>query len=339
MRTDFINVVPAPHKRWSWTPNQKLRMQDVKKVVIALQPYWPLTVRQVYYQVISLPGFVDAAHWLAQKGKNKGLPKKDYYEDIVALLKWGRITGDYFHLDGNNLGIPMYAINDSGRKVSGKVGFSSTRHFFEQQIDGIFNGYSACLAQNQERYIEVWTEKLALFHIIKPTVDNFCRRTLAVRGYSSVTALADYARRAMDTNNPTILYFGDLDVNGIEIPETILESLKYEHGLKDVEIIRCGLNPNQTVNLNASPVPLKGKEKQKKHFIEHYGDKAYELDAVQPDELQRLVHNSLAKFTDMEVLKMEKKAGEKDREKFDDLQEYVEEYARELAVDSGLIVR
>ena len=66
---------------------------------------------------------------------------------------------------------------------------------------------------------------------------------------------------------------------------------------------------------------------------------AYELDAVSPDDLQRLVYNSLAFFTDMEILEMDKQAGKKDRKKFDHLQEEVERFARDQAIESGLIVR
>ena len=148
----------------------------------------------------------------------------------------------------------------------------------------------------------MWTEKLALFHIIKPTVDDLSK-DFAVRGYSSVTALADYAERAVESNNPTILYFGDLDVNGMGTPETILESLKYEHGLKDFEIIRYGLDPNQTVNLNASPVPLKGKQKQKNHFMS-----TMEIRLMNWTPLSRMSFSVLfiirwQTFTDMESLR------------------------------------
>jgi hypothetical protein len=56
----------------------------------------------------------------------------------------------------------MYSINDEGRQVGGKTGFSSNSQFFHQQLEGIFNGYSTCLAQNQERYIEVWLTRSPL---------------------------------------------------------------------------------------------------------------------------------------------------------------------------------
>lgn len=346
METDFMRVDEAPSKPWKWSNVYKLRLADVKKVVMDREMYWPLGVRQIYYGVISQPGFKEAWYWKSQKGKTKGQPLANYCDTVGELLKWGRLGETEFFeamfgFKGDHLlnpEIPMEAINDEGRQVSGKVGFSSTRQFFQQQIKSVFNGYSACLAENQERNIEVWIEKQGLFHIINPTVQDFCRQALAVPGYPSVTVLADYALRVSGKNNPTILYFGDLDVDGIEIPRTFLTSLREEHGVYDVEVIRCGLNPKQVEDLNADPVEIKGSAKVIRNFISEYGNRAYELDAVPPDELQDLVYSSLLTYTDMEILEQDNLAGKKDRKKFDELQDSVEVYAKEQAVKAGLIL-
>lgn len=331
MRNDFIDVTPVTQPQpWVWSEVNRLRAADVVKVMNeTMDGYWPVGVRGVYYQVISLPGFKDAWYWQSQKGKTKGQPLKDYVGTVGNLLKWCRLDAP------PELQLPMSSINDEGRQVGGKLGYSSNSDFFYQQVEGIFNGYSTCLAQNQERYIELWVEKQGLFHIVDRAADKFCRRTLAVRGYPSVTCLNEYAKRSGE--NPLILYFGDMDVDGMEIPKTFMRSLLDEHGV-DVEVVRCGLNPDQVTDINADPVGIKGRPQQKADFIEECGNAAYELDAVPPAELEQLVYDSLVEFTDMAILEADKKAGQATEEGFDKLQVDVEEFAKEKAIDLGLLL-
>jgi len=107
--------------------------------------------------------------------------------------------------------------------------------------------------------------------------------------------------------------------------------------LPDVEVIRCGLNPNQTKNLIASDIPLKGSEDEKRAFINKYGGMAYEIDAMPMPRFKQLVYDSIARVTDMEVLQADNKAGAKDRTKFDNLQVKLEEFATIEAKEAGLI--
>ena len=332
MKENFIDVFPAKEPQaWSWTEVNRLRAADVVKVMkTTMVNYWPVGVRGVYYQVISLPGFRDAWYWRSQRGKYKGQPLKDYVTTVGDLLKWCRLD------PYQELHLPMGSINDDSRQVGGKIGFSSNNDFFQQQISGVFNGHTACLAHNQERYIEVWVEKQGLFHIVDRASKKFCRRTLAVRGYPSVTSLNRYAQRVRDEDNPLVLYFGDMDVDGMEIPKTFMRSLQDEHFV-DVEVIRCGLNPEQVTELHADPVGIKGTATEKAAFIDECGDKAYEIDAIPPKKLEQLVYDSLAAHTDMEVLEADKKAGQATTETFDELQEEVEEFAEERAIELGLI--
>ena len=346
MQTDFLSVEPASEsKQWKWTDYNLKRIADVKKAVFDLEPYWPVMARKVYYDVISCRSFNDAPHWKSQSPKKclNGLPLKNKDAVIGELLKWGRLYCEEqgFSVEeakADQIAIPMEAINDDGRQIGGKVGFSSTSRFFKQKIKEVFNGYSSCLAQSQEFYIEVWIEKKGLFHIVDPIAKKFCRRTLAVRGYPSVTVLNDYANRARNQKTPVILYFGDLDVDGVQIPETFLRSLQEEHVmLLDVVVVRCGLNPNQCENLIASDIPLKGSKGEKNDFREKYGDKAYEIDAVPIEEFRQLVYASIKANTDMEVLEADKQAGNKDKTKFDTLQVKLEEFATIEAKGAGLL--
>ena len=127
-----------------------------------------------------------------------------------------------------------------------------------------------------------------------------------------------------------------MDVDGIEIPKTFGRALWHEHRVC-AEVIRCGLNPDQVADLNADPVGIKGPKQKKENFITECGNEAYELDAVPPAELEQLVYDSLAAHTDMEILEADKETGRATRDKFDELQVDVEEFAEEQARDLGLL--
>lgn len=125
-------------------------------------------------------------------------------------------------------------------------------------------------------------------------------------------------------------------MDGMEIPRTFLRSLQDEHDI-DVEVVRCGLNPAQVKALHADPVGIKGSKQQKRDFISECGNKAYELDAVPPQELEKLVYDSIAEHTDMELLEADKRTGRVTRDRFDELQIKVESFAGREARNIGLI--
>lgn len=345
MRTDFIEVEPAPLKEWDWTDCKLERLRDVRDILYKLENFWPLGVRDIYYRLTMRPELLSKSCWISHSNRNKGEKIKNLIDRVGELVTQARMNSYesiFFSipLGELDLDIPWRAINDDGRQVSGKVGFSSTRQFLDQQIKGVFNGFSNCLAQSQENHVEIWIEKLGLYHIVKPVADDFCRQTLAVRGDASTTSLREYAERIKNLNyrRYIILYFGDYNIKGFGIPESVISRMRYGFRKKDVELIRCGLNKDQIVDLPPNPDGLKGTAKQKKAFRTEYGNDSYELNVLDPPELQRLVYDSLVEYTDMELLRLEREAGAKDIKKFDDLQVEVEKFARDRAANAGLIV-
>ena len=68
---------------WVWTSHQLGKMEKVKTILEELKDYKPLTLRQVYYQLVS-KGFIEN--------------KKSEYGMLSNLLKWARID-DYISWD------------------------------------------------------------------------------------------------------------------------------------------------------------------------------------------------------------------------------------------------
>ena len=332
METDFIKTVTAPMPRlWKWTSMQLKRAEDVMAAIEKFPPRMrPIGVRGVYYQVVSLPTFQSCSHWRAYGKADKPIIK-DVVDEVGNLLKWMRLDPPNYELQ-----VPMDWISDNGRQATVKVGFESTGAFIRQECDLMFKHFSFCKAHNQDTHIEVWVEKAGLLHIVENVVDRYCRQALAVRGYPSVTSLDDYADRVKHFDRAIILYFGDMDVDGTQIPEGFTRDLINDHGV-NVEVIRCGLNPNQAGELHADPVGIKGEPEQKKRFIREWGPKAYELDAIPPLEFEQLIYNSLAEYTDMEVLELDDELERKWQDKVQKFKEVVTCYAQKEAKHHGLL--
>lgn len=303
IKIELSDSTRSDRKPWSWTEMNVSRAEDILHWAHELKPWWPVTVRSIYYRLTSSP-LCKQVHW-----RKFGNPKRlfvNYDSALTRTLKWMRIDEK----------LPWHAITDEHRIVSGKVGFSNPEQFIEQEMDGFLTGYARCTARKQDRYLEIWIEKATLFHIVRPIADEFCRRVIVCRGYNSVTFQSDFYRRATDAmdlvQTPTILYFGDWNPSGVNMLYAAIQTLEDELGLYGVEYYRCGLNPEHFDDIPADPVTIKPKDSRAKKFIKQHGPIAYELDAFHPLQLQTLVRESLESFTDMEVHQEDKQKEEED---------------------------
>ncbi|MBU0734973.1 MAG: hypothetical protein KKG10_12575 [Proteobacteria bacterium] len=312
----LLNSGTNGRKPWRWTETNEARARDIKEIIDKYKRYWPLTERFVHYRLIG-SHLVSAAHW--HKYANQAQEQVDIYPAIIRTLKWMRIDDK----------VPWESITDEHRLVTPKVGFESVDQFIKQEMGYFLSGYQKCVAAKQKYYLEVWIEKNTLIHMVRPIANEFCRRTVVCRGYNSLSFQADFYNRAaaalMRDQIPVILYFGDWDPSGCDMPYAIMKTLE-ELGLTKVEIYRCGINPEHFAQLQAKPVPIKTKDPRSKNFIKQHGTTAYELDAFEPEALRKLVRESLEAFTDMEVLEADLDQEEEDIEFLDDLSSDVQEY-------------
>ncbi len=283
----------SDRKAWAWTELTKGRGDDLVAIFNDMKRWWPLTARQAYYRLISSDR-INKAHWYKNGNLSKGIV--DVYSAVIRTLKWLRIEEK----------LPWDAIIDEHRITTAKVGFSDREHFILKEVDNFLEGYRKCRAQKQEYYIEVWIEKAALLHIVKPISDYFCRRTIACRGYNSITFQAECYNRVQEAlgydQKPIVLYFGDWDPSGVNMCYAAMQTLYEELGLFGLDFYRCGINPEHFDQITANPVPIKKTDSRSKRFIEQYGTTAYELDAFHPDQLQALVKKSIERFTDLDAL-------------------------------------
>jgi len=272
-------------QKFKWTEHNVDKLTKVKEVLKELSKYKPLTLRQVYYQLVG-KGYIEN--------------NKSQYVMLSKLLKWARIDG---HISWSD-------IEDRNRDYYGSGGSSNVDTFIENEIDGLFKYYSRNLAQSQPKYIEIWIEKDALSSIFRNVARKYYVPVTVCRGFSSVSFLNDFKDRlSWKTNGkPSLmLYFGDFDPSGVEMLKSMETTLQDELGISNVEFKRIGLLKEdiEKYKLPHNPDALKEKDTRAKKHVEQYGHLAVELDALRPDVLEGKIEAAIEAEFDMEALNRE----------------------------------
>lgn len=231
-----------------------------------------LTLRQCFYQLVSR-GIIPN--------------KQDKYQRLSEIVGEGRLAGL----------IDWSAIEDRTRFIR------EVNHFENPQeiLEAAAYSYRIDTRATQPCYVECWLEKDALIGVIEDTCRRLDVACFSCRGNPSITALHDAAARFRGKSNPIILYAGDHDPSGLNIPAVIGERLK--RFCVDVEIRRIGLTLAQIRELDLPPNPAKETDGNYKRYVEATGLKeSWELDALPPEKLSGLFTEAISELTDYQEL-------------------------------------
>lgn len=170
----------------------------------------------------------------------------------------------------------------------------------KEQIEAWMKHYSKHRWENQPIYPEVFIEKKALQGVF----DRPCRKNRVAlcpcKGYPSLTYIFDASKRFQEAidrgQTPLILYWGDYDPSGEDIPRSIGETLR-KMGVT-VEVRRCALMEEQVIEWGLPPAPTKMTDSRSGAW-EGLGQ--VELDAVEPNMLQRLCQEAIDSVFDTDL--------------------------------------
>ena len=285
-------------------PKNIKKRDQLIEVVDKLQDYWPITVRQCFYRMVSA-GHIEN--------------NLSAYKNISDLLTELRHSEQ----------VQWYAIADNHRRVTSKRGFGDSSEFLEMMTSHIKTGYSRCLISNQQNYVEVAVEKDTLASIIESITYPFCVRLMINRGNLSTTFKKSFAERMLKAQSHgqdgVLLYAGDFDASGMMMFESFKKSVEIDFGVKGIQWRRIALNPEQVNDLclPKSFVPVKAKDPNAKKFIKEHGEYGVELDALDPPILQGLVRNAIEECFDMSLFAEQREIEQMERDKLAILSEKV----------------
>lgn len=298
-------------RKFTWTGNQKEKLYRVIEILEELKAYQPLTLRQVYYQMVG-KGYIENT--------------KPQYQMLGQLIKWARIE-KY---------IPWEIIEDRVRAFHDFTGWKTKEEFIDQELSNFLRGYRRNLLQTQEKYIEAWIEKDALSSLFSKVCSRYTVPVVVCRGFSSISFLNDFTERlaARAGKLPVMLYFGDFDPSGVEMLEAMKITLGEELGAGDIVFKRIALLRDDvfTFTLPHNPDALKKTDTRTSKHIAKYGEIAVELDALRPDILEGKIRDAIETELDIKAFNKEVRRANLERSKLEKIKGKAEDFVRTLNV-------
>ena len=160
--------------------------------------------------------------------------------------------------------------------------------------------YARCVARSYRRdfwnqqpiRVEVWSEKGTVRGVLQPVLDEYAVGFRVMHGFSSATTVHD-AAQDNDCRELIVLYVGDYDPSGMFMSEEDLPKRLFEYGGDHIELYRIALRQDQVTGLPPFPATDKRKDPRYKWFRNNYGERCWELDAMDPGELRDCVEEEI----------------------------------------------
>lgn len=232
----------------------------------------PMTIRQVYYQLVS-----------RQVIKNS----RTGYQAVSNLLVEARRSGK----------ISWEWIEDRLRRPRAVSMWDGLSDFAETAL----HAYRRQVWPTQKEYVEVWLEKDALSGIFEDVLEPYGVTLNVGRGYDGWSSIRNAAERYEGRKKVVVLYFGDFDPSG----EDMFRSLQERLGFFDCEpeMFKCALSLDDVNRYSLPPDFTKEKDTRRAGFVEKYGDVAVELDALPLNVLKDRLREEVEARMDLGALR------------------------------------
>lgn len=245
-----------------------LLMDEVDKILKARHP---MTVRQVFYQLVS-------RHVIANT--------RSQYQAVSNLLVTARKSG----------AIPWEWVEDRLRRPR----FISMWEGLADFAEAARRAYRRDLWQTQPGLVEVWLEKDALSGIIEDVLDPYGVTLNVGRGYDGWDSIHNAAERYGDGSQATVLYLGDLDPSGEDMVRSLRERLSFFGS--HPEVIKVCLTPDDVERHQLPPDFTKPSDTRRARYVKQFGDISVELDAMPVDVLVEKVKAAVESRMDIAAL-------------------------------------
>jgi len=236
-----------------------------------LEAHNPMTVRQVYYQLVS-----------RQVIENN----RSQYQAVSIALVGARKDGF----------IPWEWTEDRLRRPRTVSMWDSLSDFG----DTVLSSYRRDVWGRQPCYIEVWLEKDALSGIFEDLLEPSGVTLNVGRGYDGWSSIHNAAGRYGTGEGVTVLYFGDFDPSEEDMARSLKERLSFFES--SPEIMKVALTYEDIALYNLPPDFTKAKDTRAKGFVAKYGDVAVELDALPIDVLRDRIVREVETRMDLSAL-------------------------------------
>lgn len=267
------------------------------------QQGYDLSLRQLYYQLVS---------------RNIITNEERSYKNLGVLISDARMAGM----------VDWDMIKDRGRAMRKNPHWQDPADF----IQAVAPQFRFDLWRDQDCYVEVMVEKQALEGVLLPVCRHWDVPFTANKGYTSSSTAYEASKRFLSHYEQQktcyAIYLGDHDPSGLDMSRDIEERLdlfvKTSAGEENligpneepaVTVKRVALNIDQVRKLKPPPNPAKLTDTRARAYIELYGKTSWELDAIEPRALAKLVTDAIAEIADIDKLEANRAEMEEGRAK------------------------
>lgn len=252
---------------------------------------YTMTLRQLFYYMVK-------RGWLENNKNN--------YERLGSVVNDARRAGL----------IDWAGIEDRGRNLNRWTLYRDPQHFLNEMT----RYYLEDIWRDQDTYVEAWIEKDALIGVLERPCGHFRVPYFACRGYPSSSELyaasKRFQRMQAKGKNVTVLYLGDHDPAGLDIPRSNAENLDLFMYGAGATIKRLALNMDQIEEwgIPSDQTTKPGDSKSFGYEMDVGTDTCWELDALDNATIDKIVREAIEKEISDPDMFAQRQAEESDNE-------------------------
>jgi len=256
-----------------------------------------MTLRQLYYQIVARDLFPDDRFWRWIEARRKWIRDPRGTKNAEPNYRWlGGLVSDA-RLAGL---LDWDAIEDRARQPRSAAEFDSLRDL----VDAAVASFRLPRWRGQNTYVELWMEKDSLASVVEPIARKWPVVLMLNRGYSSQSAMYEAAQRFQQVSgvlDRVIFYVGDHDPSG----EDMVRDLRDRMAMfcVSVDVQKLALTMAQVREYDPPPNPTKMTDSRAAWYVEKYGEKCWEAEALPPDALIQIVDQAIADSVDQRKMK------------------------------------
>jgi len=276
----------APRARCKLSAAKDPFLAAVGAILAERRAFWPLSDRQIHYALLNNPPLMHAG-----KPESRYVNTHASYKSLIDLLTRARLAGL----------IPMSCIDDPTRPVFIGCVHRDVQGYLSEELRTFLRSYRRDLMQSQPAHVEIVAEKLTVASIVRPVALRFCIPAVIGRGYPSLDARWKIVQRfrASGKARLVLLILSDFDPDGEEIAHSIGRSLRDDFDVCAVAAVKVALTADQVAEFALPPVmKAKATSVHYERFTSRHGEDVFELEALAPAALQRLLTEAIDKVTD-----------------------------------------
>ena len=257
----------------NWQPQSHVAglIEDVRDILSDNSDILPLTLRQIFYMLVSNHGFDKT--------------EKAYKRLCETMNKARRARH-----------IPMEDIRDDGFNEISNGGWSS-----ESGLIDTFKRSAERFRLNrqdgQDTHIMLWCEAAGMAPQLGSAAHDYGVSVLSSGGFDSLTTKHDMANKISSYNDVEILHIGDHDPSGVHICSSLDEDLRafvdYYGG--NVAVARLAVTPEQVRDMGLPTAPPKTADRRS------FSGQTTQAEAIPPRRLREIVVDAIEDRIDRDI--------------------------------------